>query len=231
MAGNDPYVAFLLHMNAAFLDFAVKNPKTWTAYGNAAIDTGIYKFGGGSGKFPASPGSWIDTPDSADFTIGSGDFAFDLWLRRMGLGDVRIVGQCNSTGSNSSIPWTLGIDSSNHLFGGICSGATGYWATSTGTITDTTTFHHVAIERYGNTVRLFIEGTVDGSVSVTGVSANDSANKMSLGRIGEYDGLYANVYVDEPRFSVGIARYQGNNFTPPIDEYTIQQALISVAGV
>ena len=216
----DQYVKALLHMNGAdgSTTFTDETGRTWTANGSAQIDTAQYKFGGASGYFDGA-GDYLDTPDSADFDVGSSDFTVDCWVYRNTDGSRQVIcGQVDSTGGNANISFFLEMTASDTLHGAIASGTTLYEATSTGTITADSTWHHVAFVRDGNTLRLFIDGTADGTADVTGVTANDSAYKMAIGRLGEYDGIYWNGWIDEFRFSNGIARWT-TNFTPPTSEY------------
>jgi hypothetical protein len=85
-AGSDGYTVVLLHMNGSdasttFTDNAFGGlGHTWTANGNAQIDTAQSKFGGASGLFDGN-GDYISTPDSDDFFFSAGDFTFDTWVR------------------------------------------------------------------------------------------------------------------------------------------------------
>jgi len=88
---------------------------------------------------------------------------------------------------------------------------------STGTITDTN-LHHIALVRYGNTATQYIDGVADGTGDVTGLTLNNSANKWGIGRAGEYASNIFDGWVDEHRFSKGIARWT-TNFTPPTVAY------------
>jgi len=104
------YAKSLLHMNGvdgsqSFVDDAVGGSHTWTAYGNAQIDTAQSKFGGASGLFDGT-GDWIDTPDSDDFDVLSGDFTVDLWIKRGAFGTVQYVaGQSGSSYPDSAPFW------------------------------------------------------------------------------------------------------------------------------
>jgi hypothetical protein len=87
-SGNDSFTKILLHMDGAnggttFTDANVGgSAHTWTA-NSATTSTGTLKFGTASENCGAGVG-WIDTPDSADFTLGSGDFTIDFWFNRQG---------------------------------------------------------------------------------------------------------------------------------------------------
>jgi hypothetical protein len=81
--GNDTYTKVLLHFDGSDASTTITDSNsggsahTWTAAGNAQIDTAQYKFGGASGLFDGT-GDWVTTPDHADFTLGSSDFTIDL---------------------------------------------------------------------------------------------------------------------------------------------------------
>lgn len=216
---DDTSTVSLLHMNGedASTVFTDESEKVWTANGNAQIDIAQYKFGGASGLFDGT-GDLIDTPDHADFDVSSGNFTIDCWIRRNTIGGFQeICGQCDSALTLTTISWLFRIDNTNHLVGGIYSGSTGYIAASAGTIINDGNWHHVAMVRSGNTITLYIDGVADGTISVVGVTANNSANKVSIGRLGEYSANYWNGWVDEFRFSK-VARWT-SNFTPPTKEY------------
>ena len=130
-----------------------------------------------------------------------------------------ICGQCDPGGKNIAISFVLELQSNNTVRGRVFSGSASiYPVVSSGTITDTNTWHHLAFVRDGNTLRLFIDGTADGTADVTDVTINDSANKLAVGRSGEYDDLYWNGWIDEFRISKGIARSTAD-FTPPSAQY------------
>lgn len=84
-------------------------------------------------------------------------------------------------------------------------------------ITDTN-WHHFAGVRSGDTLYLFLDGVNEGTVDVAGYTFINSPYKMAIGKLGEYGGDHANGWIDEFRFSKGIARWT-DNFIPPIAEY------------
>ena len=63
-----------------------------------------------------------------------------------------------------------------------------------------------------------IDGTLGPATDVTGVTVNNSAYKIAIGRYGENGSAYMNGWIDEFRFSKGIARWT-TNFTPPTSAY------------
>jgi len=220
MPALDANVSAMLHMDGADASttFTDETGKTWTANGNAQIDTAQQKFGTASGLFDGT-GDYIDTPDHADFDIGSGDFTIDFWVRRNAVGLHRICGQGDNLATATTISWAMYFNAgTNTLTGGFNVVAVTKAATSTGTVTADGIWHHIAMVRYGNTMTLYIDGTADGTVDVTGATANNSAYKPTIGRLGELAGQNYNGWIDEFRFSKGIARWTAN-FTPPTKAY------------
>ena len=210
----------LLHFNGldAATTFTDASNKTWTAAGNAQIDTAQSKIGGASSLFDGT-GDWIDTPDNDDFNTGSGNFSIDLWVKRNTTGTRQaITGQSDAAGSNTS-GW-IEFTATNTIRGIVnkSDNSVAYIAASTGTITDSN-WHHIAFVRDGNTLRLFKDGVADGTADVTGITLINSPSKFAIGRGGEYADLYFNGWVDEFRYSKGIARWTAN-FTPPTTEYS-----------
>ena len=228
---ENPSVLLLNYLNYVYYDTWYGSPSTiglaifgspahtWTYHGNAKIITADSKFGGACGSFPGGS-DWIDTPDSEDFSFGSNPFTIDFWIKRGATGILhRICGQCNSTGTAASSAVVILIDAANKLNTYVGIGATEPHAISSGTIADTTTWHHIAVTRVGDTLYQYIDGTQDGSLALgAGAVINNSTNKFSIGRQGELASDYFNGKIDEFRISNGIARWTAN-FTVPSVAY------------
>jgi len=175
--------------------------KTITANGDAKI-AGGGKIGN-SVSFDGT-GDYLSVPDSDDFTFGSGDFSIDFWVKRAGgVGSSQtIFGQSNS-GANYT-PAMGQFTAANNFWVAFYAGTTQYSITSTRTITDTTTWHHIVVERNGNNAVLYIDGTQDGTVSLTGVTLNNSTTLFGIGIT--YEGVNSlNGSIDEFRIIKGTA--------------------------
>lgn len=184
--------------------------KAITANGNAQIDTAQSKFGGASGLVDGT-GDYLSTPDHDDFSIGSGNFTVDCWIKRAATGATH--GICSLGITTNALG--LYIYASNLLYGHITSTTTTtYTAQSSGTIG--TGWTHVAFVRNGNTLTLYINGTADRTKDVTGITAN---NPTGNSVIGLYSTSYFNGWIDEFRYSKGIARWTAN-FTPSTQPYS-----------
>lgn len=220
IGGNDAFTNIMLHLEGANLGttFADSNANslahTWTAH-SATTATGTFKFG--SASLNCGSTGWIDTPDSADFTLGAGDWTVDGWFNvQGGAGTVRrAFGQLNTLGTIASV--NGGLLAGNVFFLQPYNGAL-VLVTGTTAITSVG-WHHYAGVRTGNILRLFVDGVQEGGdVAFTG-TVTDSADTFSVGRAGAFTSNTWNGFIDEFRLSVGIARWT-TNFTPPAAQYS-----------
>jgi hypothetical protein len=221
--GNDSFAKVLLHFDGADASTTITDNNAggsahaWTANGNAQIDTAQSKFGGASGLFDGA-GSYVTALDSPDFTLGAGDWTVDLWFR-VGGGDgttMRLAGQCDASLTATTRSFMISRTAANIIqaqafvgaVGTVCSGTTQF------TTIINPGWHHVALVRTGNTLKLFVDGVQEGGDQTITGSVNDSANALSVGRLGEEVANYWNGWIDEFRLSVSIARWTAN-FAPP----------------
>lgn len=223
--GNDAFTKILLHMDGSngsttFTDVcAGATPHTFTASGNAQISTAQSKFGGAAGLFDGT-GDCIRTPDSNDFTLGSGAWTYDLWFNRAGGdGTRRFLFGTASSGGAGGYTVSMELTAGNVLRAIVSTDG----ATANVDFSGTTTFtssgwHHAALVRTGNTIKMFVDGTQEGGDKAYSSTVNNSINQFGVGSFGEFTSNMWNGYIDEFRLSVGIARWTAN-FTPPTRAY------------
>lgn len=224
--GNDSFTKILLHFDGAdasttFTDSNLGGAAhTWTAAGNAQLDTGIApKFGTAAGLFDGT-GDYISTPDHANFTLGSGPWTVDFWFNISGGAGTarRICGQLSAAAAENSFGATL--LASNVINYSTNDGTSNFSVTGTTAIT-TPGWHHYAAVRTGNTLKLFLDGVQEGGDTAMTNPTLDSTASWSIGRLGDLVqgdvGLWQGS-IDEFRLSVGIARWT-TNFTPPNAPY------------
>jgi len=212
----DSFTKVLLHMDGAdatttFYDDAPTSPAhTWTTNGNAQIDTADSKFGGASGLFDGT-GDFVTTPDSADFTLGANDFTIDVWFKMNTAGGTTrcIAGQADAGFTAAASAWGLFKTAGDQIQFSLSTGAAFRSMFSVKQYTNTVNpgWHHLAVVRTGDVLKMFIDGAQEGNnISFTG-AVNDSANGLT---VGARDGGGANSWfgwLDEFRLSVGIARW------------------------
>jgi hypothetical protein len=221
--GNDAFTKLLLHFDGAdgstvFADAAAGGAgHSFTANGNAQIDTAQSKFGGASAFFDGT-GDWISTSDHADFALGAGDFTVDFWLRLNNTGDNRLVcGQVDASNTITNRSIYFHRLAANTIRFGTATGSTANNVTGTTTLS-AGVWYHVAGVRIGGTLKLFVNGVQEGGdVAISG-AINNSTAPFSIGRLGEVDAQYFHGWIDEFRLSAGIARWSAN-FTPPSAPY------------
>ena len=198
--------------SAPFLDSS-GNSRTVTAIGTAQVDTAESKFGGAS-VLCSTKNDYLSVTDFADLDLASDDFTFDFWVKlNSGASQALFTREstdyfyCALEGANIRFR-DYSADTINAYFP--FSWTTGIW-------------YHIAIVRYGNIVRCFVDGSQIGTdVACTGSFTARSSNLYIGGfPLANYklDG-----WIDEFRFSKGIARWT-SNFTPSTVEYTADTEL------
>ncbi len=224
------WTVLLLHCDAtngstSFPDSATAEnaPHTVTANGSAQVSTGTKKFGTGSLAVNTGGGTsdYLSTPDSADWTVGTGDYTVELWAYAVTAGDATertMIKQRSGAGSN-----TISFQMSYRATSGTLKAAYRVGNTAYGSFESASfslnAWHHVALVRDGNAVRVFLDGVQASSGSISASigtgSVNDSSSAVMIGR-DPYSATadYWSGYIDEVRISKGIARYT-TNFTPP----------------
>jgi len=225
-AGNDSNTKIMLHFNGADASTVITDDNVggsahvWTAAGTAQLDTAQSQFGGSSLLLDGA-GSWVTTPDHADFVFGAGDFTIDFWFNCNDVsGNLRnIAGQCNNLGNATSTSfriWRLPSNKIEALISMAPIGTLSFACVSTSQFTDTINpgWHHLAFVRNGGSLKLFIDGMLENEISFFGADVINSTNALRIGALGEVTTDTWKGWIDEFRISVGIARWTGN-FTPP----------------
>lgn len=184
-------------------------PKAISQVGNAAISTTVFKYGTSS-LYLDGTGDVFTTPASAAFAPGTGDFTVEAWvyLTRSSAGIV-------FTQSVSTINYfVFVVDGTSALLYMTLSGA-GTAISGPSGFNMLNTWRHVAATRKSGTVRVFIDG-------VSGVPTSNTTNLSNttyVPTIGAYTHNYAQLayqgYIDDLRYTKGIARYTKNFLPPP----------------
>lgn len=217
---DDAFTKSLLHMDTTFTD---ESGKVWTANGNAQIDTAQSKFGGASGLFDGT-GDYIETPYTADHNTGAGDLTVDSWVRFNSVATIQtLFARRTSNPSQQDLFSIYWYQPTGRLYFHAISSTVTRAEYSFAWTPSTATWYHIAIVRNGTNLYMFLNGVSQSLTVGTAVSTNNLdptfGNPVSvIGRYGNYNDFYMNGWIDEFRFSKGIARWTAN-FIPPTSEY------------
>jgi hypothetical protein len=217
---NDPYLytntVLLLHgdgtngsTNIVDSSKVAGSPKAVTAVGNAQISTAIADpFGNSTRGVLAFNGLGDYATVNILPSVGTSDYSIECWVYLSNVSTGNFIFTFGDYKQPSGI--VLYVNSSGRI------GAFGNNAlivAGTTQAVSSTTWTHLAWCRQGTTLRLFVNGVMDGTAS----NSQDLSNALNqIGR-GLYDtnpGGNFNGYIDDLRITKGVARYT-SNFTPP----------------
>lgn len=216
---TDPYfssVVLLAHMDGADAStvFTDSSPlaNAIAAVNTAALSTTNPKFGTACCLLNGST-SRLSVSDSPAFDFGSGDFTIEGWARPEGTPSVA-YGLMNKRASSAVYsPFNAEITTSRRMRAQVSTTGSSWVTINSSVVLALNTYAHWAITRSGSTLRLFVDGVLDGAVSVSGALMTNSA-ALSIGATaanGDYGWLGR---LDETRITKGVARYT-ESFTPP----------------
>jgi hypothetical protein len=216
----DPYTKLLIHGDLVngFKDFSNAGDKIVANNGPVTISTTQSKYFGSSMYFPNSLSYSLQTPWSPDFTLNN-NFTIDCWY--YGAGTAGTTVSTDQTIFSFDISYYFNMS----IFGGGLGGKFGFGASSNGSSWDIASqvvgttglvngsWYHLALVRSGNTFYVFVNGVLEATHS-PGITTIRS-DQYTI-NIGKYPGFNpTNGYINELRFSKGIARWT-SNFTPPL---------------
>jgi len=178
----------------------------------------------GSGSVLFSGAQYIATADTTN--VGSGNFTVEGWFYFNSFGGSPVlVDTYNGTSTNS---WNIYGTTSNHFawFSGAGTSFTGSATLSTGT------WYHLAAVRSGTTIKTYVNGVQDGTVTdATNYNATGALWIGAQRNAGPQE--YFSGYASNVRIIVGTAVYTAN-FTPPTAPLTAisgtQYLLSTVSG-
>jgi hypothetical protein len=203
----DPFlnsVSLLLPMNASFADFSSNNVAL-TVNGNAAIRTDQTRFGGGAGYFGFS-NSYLTASSSSLFGFGTGDFTIEMWIYPQGTTSFQGAFNVGTYANGILIRWHA-----NSVVDSLYINGT-YYDWQPATYAPRNTWSHIALVRYGGTVKMFVNG-VNRIGSVTNTANIGASGVPVIGASAHDLGQGFNGYIDDLRVTKGVARYTAD-FTP-----------------
>lgn len=211
---NDPFITsvnLLMHLDGSnngtsFLD---QCGNTITLQGSPVTSTAQFKFGTASLSLNGS--SALKVADSARIVPGTGDFTIEAWIRPTATANARIW---SYQAAGSAQVMILGRDATGRVFGELRDSSGANDTTLTGaTVLNLNQWYHIAFVRQGTTCYIFVDGVMEGNLG--GMSQNiPTGGVCSIGYFQTGANAFFTGFIDEIRFTKGVARYTAN-FTPP----------------
>lgn len=207
----DQYTKIILNMEgqtntAAFRDTS-NDVRTTTAYGNAKIipsDMSGETAGVFDGVAVSGNKSCITVAASSDFNVGSGDFTVEAMVKPASTGGGYGVIACMGPGN---VAFNFGQSGTKYKFYSSSNGTS--WNVANGVdfgdaVAGVTA--SLAVVRDGNSIKLFCDGVLGATVSVSG-ALYDVSNPFTVGNQSATLSVPFIGEIDRVHYSVGIARY------------------------
>lgn len=203
--------------NTTFIDSST-NAFTVTRNGDA-VQSGFNPFSGvsnGAGFFDGN-GDYLSCASNAAFAFGSGDFTIEYWLYASSWSTTPVIVDTRLSGS--SVNGYSDFVTTGGVFSLYLNNTTVY--TMTGSL-PLNTWTHIAISRSGTSLRVFINGTQNGSTVTNSTVMSDSNLLVAVNRgitAGTISTNFFNGYLSNVRLVKGTAVYT-SNFTVPTSPLT-----------
>lgn len=193
--------------------------KTWTANGDAQLDTAQSKFGTASLLLDGA-GDYIESADSPDFSLADSAFTFECFVRFTSdpSSPQCIASHYLNTGGQRA--WLLQFFTGDILRFQYSADGSTLTTVDAAWNPAVDTWYHVAVCRSGADLRMFVDGTQVGSThNIGAVSIFDSNQPLVIGALNSSGFIrFFDGWIDELRLSNGVARYTGN-FVPPNEPF------------
>jgi len=174
---------------------------------NSSVVDDISKIGLSSARLTGNGSKVIVSDNPSDFIFGANPFTYEAWIRFNTIPTTyaMIFDTAHDTGSGFQFYWYPNNTFSVYNLG-----------TISGTFTPATeVWYHIVFTGNGSTVKVYVNGTLIGSLGYSSLST--AANALYLGADG-IAGRSPDIWIDEVRVS-NIQRYT-SNFTPPTSKFT-----------
>ena len=152
-------------------------------------------------------------PVSTDMQIETGDFTMEAWIYPKAFASLSSIFSRRRYGVVEG--WFVNITSGKLSFHGSIDGVWYTWLTGSTTM-NLNQWYHIAVTRDGNDVRVFLNGILDGSKTITtGINAAPASAQVAIGGMSYdlYQGTF-NGYISNAHIVKGSALYT-SNFTVP----------------
>ena len=205
----DPYfgAVSLLLDGTDFQDKSL-DTKTITVNGNPEVRTGQSKWNGSSLYLDGS-NDYLYAGTDSSFAFGTGDFTIECWLRRNG-NQIDKTGILSTSTAANTGSWQLDFFSGQKLSFRETANVV---FTSTDVLQDQT-WYHVAVTRESGTFKLFVDGVLDQTNSI---SVDFTYEDLRVGTNRAFSKTFKG-HIQDVRITKGVARYTAN-FTPPTQPF------------
>ncbi len=183
------------------------------------------KFGNASCRFNENGmQDYIHAPISTDFLFdASEDFTIEAWVKFVVTGNYQGIISCKSAGSGSAYHgWSMRTDAGGLLSFNYWLGGSNQWAVNSTTSVTDGSWHHCAVVRNSNTIRVFVDGVQEATHTfadeIQGSQGASAGLILGTDYVDNIGSGSINAYVDEVRLIKGIAKYTGT-FTPQTAAY------------
>ena len=221
----DPYldqVSMLIWLTGTRpVDHNINQQTPWMFAGGVADLPSAGAVAGRTLRFPVEGNAWLSAPSSAGLELGSGDFTFEARIKTTKTGNVSLLDKYNSVSS-----WQMMLQAGKLAFW-----IGGYWSVGTSAVNDGA-YHDVAIERFGNRLRAYVDGRLDGDIAFT-AAIPDNGFAVAIGaqvtsRNTSYDFVGD---IDYVRLTRGLARYSSvAGYAPPLTLPAVPQEAAAYWG-
>lgn len=231
---TDPYwanVVSLLHFDGPneSTTFTDAKGRTWTPT-NCKLDTAETLISGAAGLFPGPGSPGYLATNKTGLAVGSSDFCIEVAIKPTAMPASSRIATILSTGRQAGpdyfgIRWFFEPDGTLRCYLSTSSNGTAIdinIASSAGVIA-ISAMSRIALARVGSTIRMFHEGVIVASSSISGSVYMPSVDNVHIARAVDRDpstplqGIYQG-RMDEFRWTIGAGRYSAN-YTPSNDPF------------
>ncbi|HAR62822.1 MAG: hypothetical protein DKM50_06910 [Candidatus Margulisiibacteriota bacterium] len=211
----DQYTKLLLHMDGngeSFVDSSGLNNPVYAA-GDATQTSSQMVFGGKSAYFDGT-GDFVCTNTSPIWDLDIDKFTIDYWVK------FAAINAANNGIFDQNNFYYMNYGGTNHELGFIYYDWNygGWKGVGTTTVLTTNTWYHVAVARNGANLLLYLNGVQVGSRNIGDYTIPGNTGALTIGYSASNASM-SNLYIDEFRFSKGIARWTGPTFNVPTNPY------------
>jgi alpha-tubulin suppressor-like RCC1 family protein len=223
---SDETIIDLSYGNLIYFDQVTKSTTVGFASTSAAEqitfirDTGTVTPTFTTGGVEFDGNDYLDIPDNADFTLGTGDLTVEAWFKPDASATVSDYHCIVSFG------WAFQLYWYQSKFECYCASANSasYFVGTGGAFNSGTAsavrgqYYHIAVTRSGSDFKMFLDGTLVDTAS-SSTSFVDPSDSASIGRFSPNDNLKAVGIISNLRFIKGTALHT-SSFNPPFYELT-----------